>query len=237
MKTRIFLFALFLSGLFLQPFSAQAKKETKQLATFTAINLLVSATLNLTQGENQNIEVIANPETLEKLIIEVVNEKLIIRLSSTKNFFNNFNPGKIEIFVTAKHINQLSVSGSGKIIVKDGLNAQTIDMTVSGSGAIKLEKLSANTINTTVTGSGDIHLSGQSVADKLNAAVTGSGTLKANAMEARDVKVSITGSGKCYVNSNNNITAQTTGSGSIYYSGTANIDARSTGSGRIIRNE
>lgn len=234
MKTKILLIALFITGLCVQPAFVQAKKKTETLSSFSGISLSVAADVYLTQGNEQIVEVVADDETLEKLIVEVKNETLIIRFPSENNLFRNFKPGKIEIFVTAKNIDKLNVAGSGGIIAKDELSSSNISLSVTGSGDIKLENLKANSVNATVTGSGDIYLKGKSKTGSLNAVVSGSGSIKAGDLEAESANATVTGSGKCNVYSNGSINAKTTGSGNVYYSGSANINAHSTGSGKIV---
>lgn len=219
----------------MQPNLVQAKKRTETLSSFSGISLSVSANVYITQGAKQSIEVVADDETLEKLIVEVKNEVLVIRFPSENSFFRGFKPGKIEIFVTVQSIDKLKVTGSGKIIAKDELSGNKINLTVTGSGNIQLDNLKVDNVNASISGSGDILLKGKSNGSKLSATISGSGTIKADNFETESVDATVTGSGTCHVRSNGNINAKTTGSGNVYYSGSAHINAHSTGSGKVIK--
>ena len=77
-----------------------AESEVRKLEPFSEISLRVSANLFIEQGEGSQVEITAKQETLDKIIIEVTNHKLVIRYSIEDMLFSNFDPGKVTIKVT-----------------------------------------------------------------------------------------------------------------------------------------
>lgn len=85
----------------------------------------------------------------------------------------------------------IDVSGSGTILLNNNLNADDLDVTISGSGDVGLEKLAAKRADINISGSGNAYLK---VEDHLKASISGSG--KVYYAGAPEVESRISGSGK-----------------------------------------
>lgn len=232
MKTRILFFTLFLFASLIVS-QANAKNEKRKVAAFSEISLRVSGTVHLKQGSTQSVEIEAKSSTLGELITEVKDKKLIIRFPARKFFWNSFNPGKVEIFITVPKIDGLSVSGSGDIIADGKMESRILDLAVSGSGNIAINDLDAERINASVSGSGDINIKNGGLADEFIASISGSGDVNAKNFDAKEVEVKIAGSGNCSIKSNGKLEARIAGSGSVYYNGSPSVDASVAGSGKV----
>lgn len=232
MKTKLATtFLLFVS--ILTGFQAKADNQTRKVDPFTEISLRIGAKVHLEQGEKQNLEIVAKQSTLEELITEVKDGKLIIRFPNKDFFWKTFQPGEITIYVTTPEIKGLGVSGSGDIIAEDGIKTKELDLAVSGSGNIKIEDLSAEQVKATISGSGDIILSGKTAAQDLGVAISGSGNLKGMDYSADDVSVKIAGSGNVDIEANKNLYVRLAGSGNVTYKGHPLIDQSIAGSGKV----
>jgi len=232
MKTRILFFSIFLLASFIVS-QANAKNEKREVASFSEVSLRIAGTVYLKQGNNQSIEIEAKSSTLEELITEVKGRKLIIRFPARKLFWNSFNAGKVEIFITVPEIDGLSVSGSGDIVADDKIASRILDLAVSGSGNIVINDLDADRINASVSGSGDISIKNGGLADEFVANISGSGDVEAKNFEAKEVDVKIAGSGNCRIKSNGKLQARIAGSGSVFYNGSPSVEASVAGSGRV----
>ena len=232
MKTKIFLFSFFLiTILFINPLSAE--EEQREVPSFSEISLRVPAQLHLEQGNKQSIRIEAKSSTLEKIITEVRDRQLVIRFQNRDLFFNSFNPGKIDIYVTVPEVDGLAISGSGDIIAQNKISTRILDLKVSGSGDINLNDLDAERVKASISGSGDILIENGGVADDFTANISGSGSVKAKEFKANDVSVNIAGSGSCSVAAEKSLKARIAGSGNVYYNGNPNIDSSVAGSGRV----
>ena len=232
MKSKILFFSLiFFGNLLINP--VFAKDEKRKLPSFSGLSLRISGTVHLKQGNTQSVEISAKSSALEELITEVKDDKLIIRFPNKNFFWNSFNPGNVDIYITIPEIDDLVISGSGNIVAQDRIKSGNLNLAVSGSGDIKLADLKADRVKASISGSGDIVIENGGPADDLNIAISGSGDVEAENFEARNVEVRIAGSGNCSLTSNGAINARIAGSGDVYYRGKANIESSFAGSGRV----
>lgn len=231
MKTKILFLCLFILGLFIVN-PANAEEEKREVPSFSEIALKISAKVYLKQGDEQSVRIVAKESVLEDIITEVKGRKLSIRFPNSNLFQRNFNPGKIEIYITVPEVDALSVSGSGDIECNE-LRSRILEMAVSGSGNIDIDKLESKRVKASISGSGNVRIDGEDVAEELTVSISGSGNLKADGFEAENVQVSTSGSGNCKVYSNGSIKVRVAGSGSVYYNGNPSIDSSVAGSGRV----
>jgi hypothetical protein len=224
-------FIMLLMAAFLTATTLQAKEEIREMPAFSKISLRISAKVYVVQGERQSVKIVAEPETLEEIITEVKDRTLNIRFPSS-NMFRNWDPGKIEIYITVPEIDGLTVSGSGDI-VSEHISSRIIDLNVSGSGSVILDKVEAEKVNANISGSGNINIKSGGVAENMRARISGSGNINAAGFEAKTVEVQTSGSGNVSVISNGQLNVRISGSGSVYYSGNPGIDSSISGSGKV----
>lgn len=236
MKSRIItLIALFLISV-AQSLFAQ-KTEQRKLSAFTEVSLRISADVHISQGNEQPVEVKGKESTLEKLLTEVKDRKLIIRYSTDSFFNNKWNPGPVEIYVTIPQIDGLAVSGSGSILADDKIESRILDLTVSGSGDIRIKNLKAEKVSALLSGSGNLLIAGQETASEFKATLSGSGNLKAVGFVTNDANIKISGSGNCWVTAIKNLVVRIGGSGNVYYHGNPAVDSSILGPGQIKKEE
>lgn len=232
MKTQllVFIFLLLAGGnnlLFAQ------NGEERKLSAFSEITLRMSGKVHLKQGNNQVVSVKGDQSTLDKLVTEVRDRKLVIRFKTESMFSSSWKPGPVDIFITIPEIDKLLVLGSGSIVAEGLINSRIIDLTLSGSGDIDLGDLKTDKVTILLSGSGNVTLAGKAAASELKGTLSGSGNIKAKDFNADDVNVKIAGSGNCYITANKNLTARIAGSGSVFYRGNPAIDQSITGSGKV----
>lgn len=232
MKTKFATLVLFFTFI-VTVIHVQAEEQTRKVEPFNEISLRVGAKLHLEQGSKQNLEIVAKPSTMEEIITEVKDGKLIIRFPNKNYLWNTFNPGEIIIYVTTPEINGLGVSGSGDIIAEDEIKTKIIDLAVSGSGNIKLSELNAERTKATISGSGNIILEGKTAAQDLSVNISGSGNFKGMNYSSDDVTVKVSGSGNVETEAIKNLYVRLAGSGNITYKGRPLIDQSIAGSGKV----
>ena len=105
---------------------------------------------------------------------------------------------------------------------------------LSGSGNVRVENMSARNAALAVNGSGNMVASGR--ATNLNVAVNGSGNADARAFPATNTQVAISGSGNATVATSGTLNGAISGSGNIRYLGRpSNISVVRNGSGSVVR--
>ncbi len=232
MKTKLATLVILIFFVFVGT-NVRADEQTRKVDAFTEISLRIGAKLHLEQGSKQNLEIVAKASTLDEIITEVKDGKLIIRFPNKDYFWNTFRPGEITIYITIPEINGLGVSGSGDIIAEDEIKTKSLDMAVSGSGNINLSELSAERVKAIISGSGNIIVAGKEAAQDLSVAISGSGNFKGMDFGADDVSVKVSGSGNVDVEANNNLYIRLAGSGNVTYKGKPLVDQSIAGSGKV----
>ena len=228
LATAFILFAFILTGI-----QVQAEEQTRKVDPFSEISLRIGAKVHLEQGAKQNLEIVAKSSTLDEIITEVKDGKLIIRFPNKDYFWKTFQPGEITIYITTPEINGLGVSGSGDIIAENEIKTKILDLGVSGSGNIRLSELSAERVKSSISGSGDIVLAGKEAAQDLSVAISGSGNFKGMNFSADDVSIKVAGSGNVDIEANKNLYVRLAGSGNVNYKGRPMIDQSIAGSGKV----
>lgn len=227
-------FSLVVVLAFVWSISAKAQETDKRtLPPFTEISLKIDGNVHLTQDNDQYVEIKARPSTINKIITEVKNRTLIIRYNATNKWFKNWNAGKVDIYITIPQIDALSVSGSGSILSDDEITSRILNLTVSGSGDIKLGDLSAETLKASISGSGDMYLTGNKTSDSFEGMISGSGNIRASNLKAKNVNVKISGSGNCSIYAVDQLKVRVVGSGHVRYLGNPQVDSNIAGSGGI----
>ncbi len=232
MKNSVIVLSIFFCVLSAQVSRAQ-KTVKYDLPAFTEISLKSDAKLFLTQDSVQTVTVKAREETINKLIVEVSNRKLVIRYPGNVWFDSKWSPGEVLITVSMPQIDALSQSGSGSIIAEQLISSRILDLYVGGSGSIRLKYLKAEKISSTLSGSGNLQLAGERVVSELKMIVSGSGEVKASGLESKKVNVLISGSGSCSVHATENLSCKIAGSGSVTYVGNPTIESTIVGSGTV----
>lgn len=232
MKTRLAA-SLILLVFILIGVQVKADEQTRKVDPFTEISLRISANVHVEQGTKQSLEIVAKPSTLDEIITEVKDGKLIIRFPNKDYFWKTFQPGEITIHITAPEINGLGISGSGDIIAEDEIKTKIMEMAVSGSGNIKLSDLNAERVKAAISGSGDIIVAGKTAAQDLSVTISGSGNFKGMEYSSDDVSVKIAGSGNVGIEANKNLYVRLAGSGNVTYKGKPMIDQSIAGSGSV----
>lgn len=229
MKFFPFLSAFFL--LLIISFSAEARKESRDLDRFNEISLAVPAELYLEQGAGQSFEIEGDDEMLDHIITEVSGGQLHIKME--KNWQNRNWGSKAVIRIRIPELQALRVTGSGSAESRSTFSSERMDVAVTGSGTIQLP-LEAAELKVNITGSGSARLSGN--AGTATVKITGSGKLNAEELMARECDIRISGSGNCQIHSANSLEARISGSGKVYYSGSPkHVNVQSTGSGKAIK--
>lgn len=223
----ITLTALCLMAVVSLPLAAQ--RTAISVSEFDQVSMARSGTVYVTQGNETKVEVVASDDVLEDLDIEVRGKELIIKNKRMRGW--NGRSGKLEVYVITPEIKGLSVSGSGKLVVQNKLDAENLRMAVSGSGKI-ICGMNAKSLNIAISGSGNAELSGS--CGDMNGAISGSGGIRGEDLRVENLEVTISGSGSCEIHVNESIEARISGSGSVRYSGNPqHVNSKTSGSGSV----
>lgn len=213
------LIALLCIALLANPVAAQTR-EIREVPTFQKISYRIPGKLFLRQGSPQKVVLEGDRERIEEIKTTVKGDRLIIGDEDEDRWFtwDLGNQEKLNVYITVEHIDGLYVSGSGNAIGETTINADQLDMKVSGSGSLELNVAVVNDIKADVSGSGDLKVKGN----------------------CKDLDSSISGSGRVFIANaiSGDARFRVSGSGKVLASGTAqSVEADISGSGKVLAAE
>jgi hypothetical protein len=213
-------------------FNSLAQETTERnVGSFESIDVSGAMDVFLTEGTTENVKIEAKGIELDKILTEVKDQTLKI---SMKNQSGNWSWGKnveIKVYVTYRKLNAISNRGSSDIIGNSVVKNETMDISLSGSGDIKMA-LDVKSLSVSVSGSSDIRVEG--TATKQEIRISGSGNFDGKNLEGKEVKVQVSGSGDATVWATEMIDAKVSGSGDVSYKGNPSKEiSKVSGSGTI----
>ena len=211
----------------------QIKSETREITTFTSLSSAGSMDVHISYGTSNSVQVQADENLLPYIETTVTDGKLFIK--SGKNV-NLKSTSKMIVNVSMTRMASLQLSGSGNISGSGSFsNDDKTDISVSGSGNVKLSFDTFKDLELAVSSSGNIDLKGNST-NTITAHISGSGNIDCSNIKSNEADAKISGSGNIKVFAKNTIEAQISGSGNIFYKGEAPaINSKIAGSGKVVK--
>lgn len=220
-----FVFLFFLMGT-----TAQAQTEIRTPGDFDRIESSGSWDVVVTLGDKDEIKLVSHGFDLSKVITEVEDGKLEIKLEKGR-----YRQVDFTAYVTVRELTALGLSGSGKMTVESDIDSRTFSIGTSGSGDLIMKDLDTRTLNVGMSGSGKVIIAGGS-AETANIGQSGSGSFDALDLMAEDVKIGKSGSGATSIGVTGDLKVGASGSGNVYIKGNPTSQSiGSSGSARIIR--
>jgi hypothetical protein len=189
--------------------SGQVVTETRQVSGFTAIDLAGSGELTVEQSGSESLTIEADQKVLSRLTSEVSDSTLKL---DKKPGINVGTKNPIRYRVTVKDLSGVSVSGSGSV-KGEGMTLQTLRVDISGSGTVDL--------------------SGSAVEQDIQ--VSGSGQYEAAELPTEKVTADISGSGQVTVAVSRELKIDISGSGTVTSTGDPSVQQDVSGSGKVIK--
>jgi hypothetical protein len=213
------------------------------LSGFTRIKIAGPFEVHLIQGPIESVKFEEPQDVRGRIVVEVTGGVLKIRKKhdnwgqgpkswySDKSAWNNHK--KISVYITAKELEGITLSGSCSVSFANGLTSARLNLKVRGSGVMS-GKVEVKKLEARVSGSGHIGLSG--TAESSAVKVVGSGTFSSPDLVTANSAAHVSGSGNARINATEEVDATVHGSGVVSYTGAAKIVRSSTsGSGAISR--
>lgn len=207
----------------------------RHLSGFNAVNLAGPFDVYITQGNSESVKVEAPADVMDRVITEVNNGVLKVYSKHENWNWGNWwgNHKKIKVYVVAKELNSINISGSGDVYFKEGIKTSSLKLRISGSGDM-LGMVQVKNLESSISGSGDMKLSG--TAENSAVTVVGSGDFTARDLATVNSQVRVSGSGDAEINASEKVDAAVEGSGDVRYTGAAkSVSSSKSGSGDISR--
>ena len=156
--------------------SGPSVEKVISISDFNAIDVSSGFDVILVQGSTESLTLTAQENLFEYITARVENGTL--KIYTEHNIWST-RPMKARI--SFKDIKGLKVSGGGDIYGETPINAEALEVTVSGGGDIKSE-INSEQLKCRITGGGDAEISGKINDYNLN--ISGGGDLKSKVISA-----------------------------------------------------
>jgi len=221
---------LFSVGVMAQDGNKNVITQTRNVATFDGLSVSGIFKVIYTQGEPQSVKIETDENMFDKVKTEVNGGILTL---STKGGINN--PTKINVYITAKDLKSLDMSGASKFSSTNTINTSKLKIYLSGISAATLSTNAATGV-CDLSGVGKLDLEGSG--DQLSADISGTAKLIASKFEVKEAKVGTSGVGTATVNATKSISLDASGASNIKYLPNDNLEVKSkevSGAARISR--
>jgi len=213
--------------------SGPTVSKNYNVGNFSAIEVAGPYDVEVRTGSNVSVSARGGEKLLERTIVEVQGDKLVIRPENNHNFFHwGFGrSGSAHFTVTVPQLNGASIAGSGDISV-DKVAGQSFNGSVAGSGGIDVASMNVKELKLSIAGSGGVK-AGAGTAQSAEYEIAGSGDIDAGAVQSQALKVSIAGSGGVKAHSSGTADVDIMGSGDVDVAGGAKCNVSKAGSGNV----
>lgn len=206
--------------------------ENRPVSGFTGVSSSGNFDVFITMGNKESLKLDGDQDLINEIETKVEDGVLKIRYKNNKNLWKWNNKGKVTVYVTAKSLNNLSLSGSGDMEVKGAIKGENLDTKVSGSGNMVFTA-NVNDFMGAISGSGKITANGSARSSEI--AVSGSGDFNGKNLKTDETDIRVSGSGNVTIYADKTLNAKVSGSGNVRYGGNAEVSISKSGSGSISK--
>jgi hypothetical protein len=210
--------------------SGVVQSETRQVPEFQSISVDYPAEITVRQGSAESITIEAEDNLLPQLATEVRNGTLHFE-NNERDWGARVNPSEpVLVTITVVELNGVHFPTAGKLQV-EGLETDSLSVTVSGAGDITLSELTAGDLELGLSGAGNIDAEG--VSDRLQVRISGMGNYNGGDLKSQEADIHISGAGSATVWVEQSLDANISGAGSIDYYGNPQISQHISGVGNV----
>ena len=202
-----------------------------QVGNFTALEAAGPFDVTVRTGANPGVQVKGNQKLVEKLVVEVKGDKLLIRPEEHRGWFHwGTTHGKAEIAVTVPQLRAATLAGAGGITI-DKVTGDSFDGSIAGAGDLKLQSIDVGSLKVDIAGAGSV--SGAGKAQNADYGIAGSGDVDATQIVVENLKVGIAGSGNVRAHATRAAKVDIMGSGDVEVTGGAQCSVSKMGGGDV----
>lgn len=213
-------------------------EKVTAMQAFDKVNVEAPVNVILEQNGSNTVRVKGTPEQLEQMTIYVDNEGLTIDLKEYSNgLFDKLKDqlDGVTVFVTVDALKDIKITGAGDVTVPTALNAEDINLHITGAGDMTMAQLTCKNLDIKITGAGDMTM-GAVTADAVTAKITGAGNIEMAGLVAKSLDNKTTGAGNMVFNNLNvdAVKSHISGAGNVTLSGTVGThEEKITGVGSV----
>lgn len=203
-----------------------------QVGGFTELEAAGPFDVTVHTGANPSVQARGNQKLIERLVVEVKGDKLMIHPEKRHSWFGHWGTvnGKADIVVTVPQLRAATLAGAGGISI-DKVQGDSFKGEIAGSGGLKIDSLDVGSLKVGIAGAGSV--SGGGKAQSADYDIAGSGDVNASNIAVQDLKVSIAGSGNVRAHATRAANVSIMGSGDVEVTGGAKCSVSKMGSGDV----
>jgi hypothetical protein len=203
------------------------------VGNFQQIEVAGPYNVEVRTGANPSVSARGSEKLLQRTLVEVHGDKLVIRPEDNHSFFHWgwSHSREARFVVTVPQLHAAAVAGSGGIKV-DRVTGDSFEGTIAGSGGLELASTDVQSLKLSIGGSGGIK-AGAGKAKSAEYEIAGSGGIDAGGIVAGQAKVSIAGSGSVKATATATAAVDVMGSGDVNVTGGAKCTVNKAGSGNV----
>ena len=178
-------------------------EKTVKVTQFDKVSLTAGFVVKYTQGLNHECTIFASPKDMEHVKAEVKNNQLYLSVIIDKKkmkkmkYSTSILSEDVIVCVTSPELVKASCVGSGEFIATTDIKSEDVKFDISGTGEIKLKKVTADNMTLNIAGAGDIKIDNvDAVCQKTVLSVAGAGEISASFTDCNELKCSIAGAGE-----------------------------------------
>ncbi|NOZ46823.1 MAG: DUF2807 domain-containing protein [Chlorobi bacterium] len=202
--------------------------EERKISHFKGLIATGAFEVNLVQGDEEKVVIVADENLHNIFITNVRNENLNIQtIGEVKK------AKELKVFVTLKNLNHLLAIGAVDIRTDTTIVTDDLDVFVSGISTVKVN-VKANNLSFEITDGAYGFLQGE--VNNFEIRVADEAELNAFNLKAKKCNAKISGYSDAKINVSDELKLRVTGAGNLYYKGDPNIPDRIfSGTGFIIK--
>lgn len=208
-----------LAALALTPAALHAEERRVMVTSFDRVRVEGPFTVDIRSGGSPGVTTRGAARALDGVEIRVEDRTLVIR--SSPNGWGGWPGDRTEaasVSVVTPRLVDLTVSGSGSARA-DKLQGLQVGVSLTGSGRVEVARIEADRLDAVLAGSGGLTLAGTARTAKL--ANTGVGTIEAAGLAVRDLNLQSESAGDTRAAASETARVAAMGTGSVVVAGNA----------------
>ena len=216
--------------------------DVMNIVDYHSISVNSAYTVYVKQSNKEEVKVEATKEVYDLTEITVEDGVLHINIKkdesqASKSIWQKIDNIKLlptmNVFVSIKNVQELSVNGNGKLITENSIAADNLYLQVAGTGSMEVD-LKTKTLEAKLAGPGNLTIKGYT--NNLVLDNSGAGGIDAFEFEAQNANAKLYGLGSIKMNVSEKLDAKIYGSGNIFVRGaTKEIIKKEYGAGEVER--
>jgi hypothetical protein len=210
-----------------------AAERVESVTSFDRIRVEGAYQVEIVTGRGASAKLSGTRDALDRVSVNLQGRTLTVRANRTGwtgGWPGEEKAGPVVVRLTTDDLRAVTLSGSGSITI-DRLRGPLVQLSVEGSGRLKVGKTETDRLDLVAFGSGAIAIAGSAKA--ANATIRGSASIDGATLVANDLRVVSESAGNVALSARNSANVRATGSGEVRIGGAPACTINALGSGQV----